>query len=158
MLTRPTEQDVFLDPMCGAGTLLLERAHMGRYEQLYGGDQNPEALAVAQINVGTRYQPLSLQEWDARNLPLDAASITAAAVNLPFGHQIGSPEENRSLYPAVVREMYRVLRHGARLVLLTGDSGALIDALRRIPALRERAAYHVTLLGYRARVFVVQKT
>lgn len=157
-LTRPADHDVFLDPMCGAGTILIERAHFGRYEQLYGGDQSPEALAVAQLNVGTRYQPISLQEWDARKLPLDESSITAAAVNLPFGRQIGSLEENRTLYPAVVRELYRVMRPGARLVLLTADSGALIDSLRRIDNLRERAAYNVTLLGYRARVFVVQKT
>jgi hypothetical protein len=31
-------------------------------------------------------------------LPLDAGSVTAPAVNLPFGAQVGSVEENRDLY------------------------------------------------------------
>jgi 23S rRNA G2445 N2-methylase RlmL len=156
-LTRPNVDDVFLDPMCGAGTILVERANMLRYAQLYGGDESPEALAIAQLNIGTRYQPLTLSEWDARNLPFDAGSISAAAVNLPFGRQIGSPIENKSLYPAFVREINRVLRPGARLAMLTSDISTLIDALRRVPTLRERAAYPVMILGQRARVMLVQR-
>src|SRR4051794_5728099 len=31
-LTQPDDDDVFLDPMCGAGTILIERANMGRYK------------------------------------------------------------------------------------------------------------------------------
>ncbi len=98
-LTEPRDDDVFLDPMCGAGTLLIERAQMGRYTQLYGGDIRDEALVVARANIGPRYKPIEVQRWDARSLPLDAASIDAAAVNLPFGRQIGSLDDNRTLYP-----------------------------------------------------------
>ena len=43
-LSRPHPDDVFLDPMCGAGTILLERAFVGRYRYLIGGDISTEAL------------------------------------------------------------------------------------------------------------------
>jgi len=155
LLTRPQVHDQFLDPMCGAGTILIERAHAGRYKMLHGGDISPEALAAAQTNVGTRYQPLSLQEWDARSLPLDAASISASAVNLPFGHQIGSGEENRTLYPAVLRELARVLRPASRLVALTGDTRAFERALERTPAFSRRETFPVLILGRRASVYVL---
>jgi 23S rRNA G2445 N2-methylase RlmL len=156
-LTRPAPDDVFLDPMCGAGTILIERAHAGRYRQLLGGDADREAVATALANIGPRYKPIAVQEWDARELPLDAASVTAAAVNLPFGRQLGSPEENRRLYPAFLREMERVLRPGARLALLTGDWRTLEEGLRRAGRLAQRASHRVWVLGAPARIVVVQR-
>lgn len=156
-LTRPKESDVFLDPMCGAGTILIERANAGRYQQLLGGDDSREAVATALANIGPRYKPISVEEWDARSLPLDEGAVTAAAVNLPFGRQIGSPEENRSLYPAFLREMERVLRPGARLALLSGDIRALEDALRRAGRFQPRESHRVTVLGAPARLAVVQR-
>ncbi len=156
-LTRPRENDTFLDPMCGAATILIERAHAGRYHMLLGGDSNSEALAVAQANIGPRYKPIELREWDARQLPLDAGSITASAVNLPFGSQIGSPEQNRSLYPAVLSELARVMRPAARLVLLSGDASTLADAIRRTRGWRDRWGSAVQVLGHPARVFVLER-
>lgn len=153
-LSQPADNDVFLDPMCGAGTLLIERAHAGRYAQLLGGDADPAAVEAALKNIGSRYKPIQIEEWDATNLPIDAASITAAAVNLPFGKQIGSSEENRTLYPAFLREMTRVLRPGARLVLLSADANNLDRALGRANGLSRRESYGVQVLGQRARVVV----
>jgi tRNA (guanine6-N2)-methyltransferase len=157
-LTQPAPDDVFLDPMCGAGTILIERAHAGRYALLLGGDVREQALEVARGNVGPRYKPIELRRWDARALPLDAASITAAAVNLPFGKQIGSAEENRALYPEVLRELARVLRPGARLAALTGDRRAFDEALRRARELARRAIYPVLVLGQPAAVYVIERS
>ncbi len=155
-LTAPRDDDIFLDPMCGAGTILIERAHLGRYCALIGGDSDPDAVATARTNIGSRYQPISIHEWDARRLPLDAGSVTALAVNLPFGAQMGSVEENRDLYPAFLREAARVLRPGARLVVLSGDVHTLNEALRRNNRLVQRAAYPVRILGRRAAVVVAE--
>jgi tRNA (guanine6-N2)-methyltransferase len=90
-------------------------------------------------------------------LPLDAGSVTALAVNLPFGAQVGSVEENRDLYPAFLREAARVLRPGARFVALSGDVRTLGDALRRNNRLVRRATYPVLILGRRAVVVVAER-
>jgi 23S rRNA G2445 N2-methylase RlmL len=156
-LTRPRADDVFLDPMCGAGTILIERAHLGRYGLLLGGDVREDALAVARGNVGPRYKPIELRQWDARELPLDAGSVSAAAVNLPFGRQIGSPEANRALYPAFLREAARVLRPGARLVALTGDRQTFVESLRRTSKLARRETFAVAVLGQPATVYVLER-
>jgi 23S rRNA G2445 N2-methylase RlmL len=156
-LTRPAPDDVFLDPMCGAGTILIERAHAGRYVLLLGGDVREQALDVARGNIGPRYKPIELRHWDARALPIDAESITAAAVNLPFGKQIGSAEENRALYPAVLHELARVLRPGARLAALSGDRRTFDEALRRARGLARRATYPVLVLGQPAGVYAIER-
>jgi 23S rRNA G2445 N2-methylase RlmL len=156
-LTQPADDDVFLDPMCGAATILIERAHMGRYKLLLGGDLREEALEVARSNIGPRYKPIELRQWDARSLPLDAGSVGAAAVNLPFGSQLGTPEQNRGLYPAFLRECARVLRPGARLIALTGDRRTFEESLRRASQLARRATYPVLLLGHPANVYALEK-
>ncbi len=157
-LTAPRDDDVFLDPMCGAGTILIERAHLGRYRELIGGDIDPEAVATAQANIGSRYKPIAIHEWDARHVPLDAGSVTALAVNLPFGAQMGSAEENRTLYPALLREAARVLQRGARFVALSGDARTLNDALRRNDRFARRETCPVLILGRRATVVVAERT
>ncbi len=156
-LTQPADDDVFLDPMCGAGTILIERANMERYKLLLGGDRREEALAMARANVGPRYKPIELRQWDARDLPIDAGSASAVAVNLPFGKQIGTPEENRALYPAFLREIARVLRPGGRLVALTADGRSLVESLRRTNYLARRQTYPVQVLGQSASVYVLER-
>jgi 23S rRNA G2445 N2-methylase RlmL len=156
-LSEPRDDDVFLDPMCGAGTVLIERAQMGRYRQLLGGDIREEALAVARANVGPRYKPIELRQWDARRLPLDAGSVSAVAVNLPFGKQIGTPEHNRTLYPAFLREMARVMRPEATLVALTSDARTFMASLERVSGLARGATYSVRILGQAARIYVVER-
>ena len=39
-----------------------------------------QALAVARANVGPRYKPIELRRWDARDLPIDAGSVSAVAL------------------------------------------------------------------------------
>ena len=156
-LTRPSAEDVFLDPMCGAGTILIERACAGRYALLLGGDVRQEAVAATLSNVGPRYKPIEVRRWDARQLPLDGGSVSAAAVNLPFGRQLGTPEENLTLYPAFLREAARVLRPKARLVALTGDARAFEQGLRGCAGLARRETRRVQILGQRAQVYVIER-
>ena len=157
LLTKPKPTDVFLDPMCGAGTTLIERALHSRYVQLVGGDINPEAVAQAEANIGSRYKPISVTEWDARQLPLDEQSVTAVTCNLPFGVQISTPEENRRLYPAVVKELRRVMTVGARAVLLSSDMRAITRALERTSGMYMDVTHTVVILGRRAQLCVIQK-
>ncbi len=152
-LTEPNDDDTFLDPMCGAGTLVIERANLGRYAQLIGSDIDMQAVELARANVGTRFQPIAIDMWDAADLPLDAGSVSALAVNLPFGTQFGSREDNRTLYPAFLAEAARVMRPGAQLVALTGDVRGFTEALRRQPQFFQRNTWDVQILGHGARIF-----
>lgn len=157
LLSNPHDDDVVLDPMCGSGTLLIERAIAARYQLLLGGDRDEAAVAAARENIGPRYKPIEIRRWDARQLPLDDSSVSAILTNLPFGKQIGTPTENRLLYPALLTEWVRVLREGGRMVLLTGDRALLTRTVQQQPRLSIVRQLPVIVRGYRAALMVVTR-
>jgi SAM-dependent methyltransferase len=133
LLSQPRPDDVVLDPICGAGAALIERAHAGRYERLLGGDPNPEAVDAACENVGPRYQPLGLLRWDPHWLPLGDASASVVLGRMPAGRATEVP--SRTSYAVLLDEWLRVLRPGGRLVLLSSQPGVLRQVLGRRPQL-----------------------
>jgi tRNA (guanine6-N2)-methyltransferase len=121
-LSQPGAQDVVLDPLCGAGTILVERGLLGKgVTQLLGGDMRLEAVAMARRNAQAAHVDVSLQEWDARSLPLENSSVNRIITNLPFGKQIGIRAENEQLYTDLVREFARVLAKRGLMVSLTSE-------------------------------------
>jgi len=152
-LSEPDADDVVLDPLCGAGTVLIERAQLGRYKLLIGSDRDDSALAAAQTNIGPRYKPIELRPWDAAALPLHDGNVNKVITNLPWGMRHGSHEENRRAYPRIVAELKRVVRPGGLIVMLTGETRLMGDVLRR-SELRPEKILHVGILGAKAAVFV----
>ncbi len=154
-----------LDPMCGAGTILAEAllsvkgrrgADGGPWRlNIFGGDLDRRHVRAAGVNL----RPLGdvhLQEWDARQLPLEDASIDRVLSNPPFGKQLSSPEEIRPLYRAAVAEMDRVLRPGGLAVLLVADVPALREPVQRVGWKQQRLV-SVRVMGQRAAILVYRK-
>lgn len=75
-LAHPGAQDSVLDPLCGAGTILIERALLAPSTRLQGGDIREEAVAMTRRNARSAHVNISCQQWDARELPLEDASVT----------------------------------------------------------------------------------
>ncbi len=157
-LSQPRAEDIFLDPMCGSGTILLERAQAARYGLLLGGDSNPEAVRATRENVGTSYKPIEIERWDARNLPLSNASVSVIVCNLPFGKQIGTPEEIKRLYPQLLGEWLRVLEPHGRMVLLSSERSVLERTLRSHRELRIERQVPVLVRGLSSTIVVVRGT
>lgn len=156
LVSQPRPDDIVLDPLCGAGTILIERAQAGRYARLLGGDIDPAAVAAATANVGPRYKPIELRAWDARRLPIEDRSVSVVLANLPFGRQIGSPEENRTLYPTLLKEWARVLAPGGRMVLLTSETVLLSRAVTRARTLRTVQRIPLIVRGLPAAIHLIR--
>jgi tRNA (guanine6-N2)-methyltransferase len=156
---------VVLDPMCGAGTLLAEAylSTKGKRSadgadwlmQVVGGDIEPGHVRAAQANL-RQFHLADLKKWDARELPLPDASVDRILCNPPFGKQLSTPEEIVPLYRESVREMDRVLRPGGKSVLIVSDARALRAATERVGWKQERQV-QVRILGQRAFIVVHQK-
>ncbi len=156
-LTEPQASDVFLDPMCGAGTLLIERGMIERHTLLLGGDVHADTLRSAAQNIGPRHKPRQLLRWNAGRLPLPSRSVDKIATNLPFGKKIGSKSENVSLYRAFFRQANRVLTPGGRIVVLSSQSELVKNTLRGIKKLQIVRGYSVTILGQNAKIYLIER-
>lgn len=154
--------DVFLDPACGGGTLLVERAALAPSRLILGGDIWPTALdyatqTLAAAGVRAACGRAVLARWDARNLPLAPASIDRVASNLPFGHRVGHGPVVRNFYRRLLPELARVLRPGGRAGLLTSRRRWLGRSLFDNPELRLDRRMRIILGGKEAYIFLVSR-
>lgn len=160
-LTEPDPADVFLDPMCGSGTLLMERRRAGPYRQLLAADVDARAAGATLANVlGQRKEPpkaFAVLQADAGRLPLAGGVIDKVATNLPFGKQIGSRQAVAALYPAFFAEVERVLRPGGRAVVLSSEYEEIKEAVRRQEGLTILTGYSVAVLGQWGRIYIMER-
>lgn len=160
-LTQPTDDDIFLDPMCGSGTLLMERRYAGAYSQMLAGDIIRDHVWATQQNMAAlRKEPphnFSSLHTDATRLPLATGSIGKVATNLPFGKQIGSPKALKKLYPAFFGELQRVLGANGRAVVLSSEYDLVKDAVRACPGLEILTGYSIAVLGQWGRIYIIRR-
>ena len=161
-LTNPQPGDVFLDPLCGSGTILLERMHAGPYNKILGGDFEETRVEATRQNLpkrrkGRKKHTLSVRQWDARNLPLEDGSIDKVATNLPFGKQIGSRKDLEALYGAVFSELARVVVPDGRIVMLSSEYDLIKQLMREQPDLEILSGYSVATKGVWGRIYVVRR-
>ena len=155
-LSRPHPDDVFLDAMCGAGTILLERAFINRYRYLIGGDISTEALDATQTNFGRKHQPRQFFHWDARTLPLKPNSVDKIVCNLPFGETIGNAPQLTNLYRQCLKAYERVLKPRGRMVLLTSQRQLFDRELKERHSLQATQQLAVDVRGMKAWIYVVR--
>lgn len=130
-LTRPHPSDRFLNALCGSGTLLIERLLRMSAALAVGCDTNGASLAAAEQNLRAAglAGKATLLDADATALPWADASFDVLCADLPWGQLVGSHEDNRHLYPALLAELTRLAAPGARLALVTQQPRLLEDVL-----------------------------
>src|SRR5215472_5572557 len=156
-LAQPTKEDIVLDPLCGAGTVLIERALLAPLKQALGGDIRGKAVEVARRNARSAGIEAIWRVWDARSLPLEAGSVTRVITNLPFGKQVGTHEVNTDLYGELIGEFGRVLSVDGVLVTLTSDD-RLWDSLLRKRGWHIDKKVVLVVLGQPASIFVAERS
>jgi tRNA (guanine6-N2)-methyltransferase len=156
-LSQPTELDSVLDPLCGAGTIPIERALLAPAAKILAGDIRGEAVAMARRNAQSAHVAITWSEWDARTLPLATGSVTRIVTNLPFGKQMSSPDELAALYNALAEEFRRVLVPDGLLVTLT-SADQLWEKTLRAHGWRIVKKVVLVILGLPASIFVSEKS
>ncbi|XP_051815857.1 THUMP domain-containing protein 2 isoform X2 [Acanthochromis polyacanthus] len=116
-----------IDPMCGAGTILIEAAQEHEAACFLGLDIDDGQLQKASEN--TAFAELGhrihLLKASSLALPLTSSSVDAVICDLPFGRKFGTKTDMAANLPLILAEMERsvllikiVLCVGGTLVLL----------------------------------------
>lgn len=151
--------DLLLDPCAGVGTLPIVAAVTHAQGRALAVDADPEAVTTAAANVAALGlgERVEVRRGDARRLDRPDGSVPRVATDLPFGKKVGSTADNRQLYPAVLRELARVLTPDGRAVLLTDDKRTFTDAVRRTPELKVVKETLTAYNGVRPSAYVVTR-
>ncbi|GLZ81738.1 hypothetical protein Afil01_65450 [Actinorhabdospora filicis] len=144
-----------VDPCCGAGTLLVTAGQMAEPGELLGFDLMDRWVEAARENLDARRVPCVVARGDAAALPLPDGSVDRLVANLPFGKRVGSHAGNTRLYPALLREVRRVLRGKGRAVLLTEDKRLFRESVQRTHGLRVVKEIEFTRPGAHPSAYVV---
>jgi 23S rRNA G2445 N2-methylase RlmL len=153
----PKPGDRFVDPLCGAGTVAIERALWGPARGVFAGDRDVEALEAARENSEEIGNAPDWLLWDAGRLPFPDYSIDKVGTNLPFGEKHGAGEDIPALYRKVTLEVGRILRPGGKAVFLTSQKRTLQRFLGDKSRVFMERSIEVRILGKRAWVVVGMK-
>lgn len=159
LLAEPTAEERALNLGCGSGTLLIEHVDQVRDGWIGGCDIDQAALDCAHANAFASglSERIDLFDWDARALPLPDASVGVLYADLPFGHLVGSHDQNLVLYPAILREAARVAEPGARFALISHEVRLMESLLRDSAEWKAERVLRVTLGGLHPRIFLLRR-
>jgi 23S rRNA G2445 N2-methylase RlmL len=157
-LVRRGDRSVVVDPTCGSGTLLIERALLDAGTMLSGIDISPTAIRAATGNViaaglAARIAVRLGDGGDAAAWPPRCDEVLA---NLPFGMRT----EDRNLdglYRRIVGNIARTLNPGGRALLYTTHAKTVIALLRRTTKLKLIEERRVESGGVQVGLWIVER-
>jgi predicted RNA methylase len=157
-LVRRGDRSVVVDPTCGSGTLLVERALLDAGTMLSGIDISPTAIRAATGNViaAGLAARIAVREGDGGDAAAWPDRCDEVLANLPFGMRT----EDRNLdglYRRIVGNIARTLTPGGRALLYTTHAKTVIALLRRTAKLKVIEERRVESGGVQIGLWVVER-
>ena len=156
-LSGQRDEDRIFNPMCGSGTLLIERALMGPYAAMVGVDISADAVACAQTNLKAAKRQIEVAQVDALHTGLPARSFDLVVADLPWGDAIGSHRDNHVLYPAFLKEMSRLSSKRGRLCVITHEIRLFERVLAEQQDWHARELFQVYSGGHHPKAYLLHK-
>ncbi|WP_291426437.1 methyltransferase domain-containing protein [Deinococcus sp.] len=151
------DEDRIFNPMCGSGTLLIERALMGPYDAMVGVDISESAVECTRTNLKAARKEVEVARIDALQTGLPARSFDLVMADLPWGDAVGSHRSNTALYPAFLTEMHRLTSKRGRLCVITHEIKLLEGVLREQTAWDTRELFQAYSGGHYPKAYLLQK-
>lgn len=114
------EDDAFVDPMCGSGTIVIEGLLEAPEARGFGFDVKREHVAGACANAKAAGVYAEFGVADVRTLPnLLREGVDAIVTNPPYGIRERAVGGLRKVYESLFRAALSILEEGGRLVLVS---------------------------------------
>lgn len=145
-----------LDPFCGSGTMLFERAKIKGYASLTGTDNQKYAIACAKKNESAAKSHARFLLTDILDYKPDK-QFDEIISNMPFGHRVGSHENNETLYEGFVKMLPGLLRPKGVAFLLTNDKKLLADLVSQNGMLKTKDEIVFNSGNLHPSLFIIKK-
>lgn len=117
-----------IDPFCGSGTMLIERAKLKEALSLTGVDIFNSAITAATINAKLANVEIELISKDI--LEFSSFDLFDEMIsNMPFESRVGVRDFNTKLYSEFVSKMHKFIKPGGKAVLYTVEKNLLKENL-----------------------------
>lgn len=160
ILSKPTTKDRYINLGSGSGSLLIERLLWGGAKLAVGVEHDPAAIHCAKQNIAAAQlnTHICLLQGTIEQLAFAANSFDVLTADLPFGQLVGSHEDNKRLYPQLLKEASHIARQNARFVVITHEIQLMERILREQTAWSINQVLRVTLRGLHPRIYVLHRT
>ncbi len=156
-ISGPSPDDVFLDPLCGAGTCAIERCLYGAAQRILATDNSAEAIAVTRKNCESAGVSPEICQWDAMALPLENASVSRVVTDMPYGKDIPLGDA-AAFIDGLFSEIGRIMVPGGRFVLLTASQAEVEANIRASAAFHKLKEYSLALYGFNLKIYSLART
>ena len=151
------ERDRIFNPMCGSGTLLIERSLLGPQGALVGVDISAEAVACSRSNIASSRRQIEVAQVDALNTGLPDRSFDLIITDLPWGDAVGTHGGNAEMYPLFLQEMDRLSARSGRLCILTHEIKLFERVLQGQSRWHAKELFQVYSGGHYPKAFLLSK-
>jgi 23S rRNA G2445 N2-methylase RlmL len=153
LLSEPDGGDVFLDPFCGSGAIVLERVNNFPYRQIWAGDIDPQHVGALQRK-SARQKNIKVVQWDALNLTeVVGHSVNKIVTDPPWGFFKNAELDFCEFYGKMLAEFSRVLSPRGVALILVGRKDEFERALAATASLRLSQKYNILVSGKKAGVY-----
>lgn len=144
-----------IDPCCGSGTLLIERAKLSPCQSLTGVDIAHKAIDIARKNteaagVNAKYTVNDILRFECHR-PYDEL-----VCNLPFGNRVGTHSSCEKLYRGLVEKLPELVKKGGVAVLYTMEFTLLKNIIRESPRLKLLKQQRTEAGGLTPMIFILE--
>ena len=156
LLSEPKKRDKVLDPFCGYGAIVLERAKYFPYSQIYAGDKDTKLIQEL-IRKSKGLEKMEIKKWDALDLKsIPDNSINKIITDPPWGiyEQVGNLTK---FYQQMLNEFGRVLIKSGEIIILSSAKSEFESVLKLNSHFNLLNQYHILVSGKKAGVYKLQK-
>jgi predicted RNA methylase len=131
----PAADDVFLDPFCGFGSIVLARLEIAVCASVHAVDSDAAKVQHVRKMLIHRKLPggttVHVTEDDSRTLPgIPDGSITSVVTDPPWGEYAERAYDIPTLYSRFLHQLTRVCAVGARVILLVSRENPVERIIR----------------------------
>ncbi|WP_203914104.1 RsmD family RNA methyltransferase [Rhizocola hellebori] len=162
ILSAPRPGDRIANPMCGSGTLMVERLLAGPASACLGFDIDQSMLAASADNLraaGLAHRTRLLQADNTQPGWTRHGPFDVVFADPPWGTLMGEHSTNETLHLELLRRAREAVKPGARLVFLTHEVRRMERCLRTAEDLwRVNSVTRVFQKGHHPRIYLLTAT